>query len=482
MTMIVTEFERDELNTPLNQLNPYLKGVYAPVREEVTALDLKVEGEIPRDLHGLYVRNGPNPLNAPQGMHHWFDGDGMLHGIYFENGKAEYRNRYIRSADHKAEREGALDAGGIMMPANKSRRPTTYKDTANTDVVLHNGSLMALWYVSGQPVRVDARTLETVRTETFSGRLPGNVSAHSKVDPETGEFVFFDYDLYKPVMSAGVITRDNELSWFREIELPGPRLPHDMAITENYMVLMDLPVVFTESGLRNGMWQIHQPKGQATRFGVLRKDGTGDVRWFEADPCYIYHGVNAWEEGDEIVFFACKMIPNGLTPDPAFGPYAPMVGVLALQAVLHEWRFNLKTGAVTERPVDDRVTEFPVINLDKTGRKSRYSYHVSIPNLQTQLFDGLVKYDLSTGQGDYHPFGAGQFGSEPAYAPKINAKDEDDGYVISFVFDAESGASEALILDAKDFSRPPLARVKLPQRVPTGFHGTWAPGDQISAA
>ena len=158
-----------------------------------------------------------------------------------------------------------------------------------------------------------------------------------------------------------------------------------------------------------------------------------------------------------------------------------MVGVLALQAVLHEWRFNLKTGAVSERPVDDRVTEFPVINLDKTGRKSRYSYHVSIPNTQTQLFDGLVKYDLSTGNGEAHPFGPGRYGSEPAYAPRVGAKDEDDGYVISFVFDAQSGASEALILNAKDFSQPPLARVKLPQRVPAGFHAAWAPGDQIRA-
>lgn len=482
MTMIKTDFERDELNTPLNQLNPYLKGIYAPVRKEVTALELEVEGEIPRDLFGAYVRNGPNPLNAPEGMHHWFDGDGMLHGIFFENGKAEYRNRYIRSDDHEAEKGGALDAGGILMPANKQRHPTTYKDTANTDVVFHDGSLMALWYISGQPVRVDARTLETVRTETFSGKLPKNVSAHSKVDPETGEFLFFDYDLYNPLMSAGVVSKDNELSWFRQIELPGPRLPHDMAITENYMVLMDLPVVFTDAGLRNGMWQIHQPKGQPTRFGVLRKDGTGDVRWFEADPCYIYHGVNAWEEGDEIVFYACKMIPNGQAPDAAYGDYAPMVAILALQAVLYEWRFNLKTGQTTERPVDDRVTEFPVVNLDRMGRKSRYSYHVSIPNIQTQVFDGLVKYDLLAGTSAYHPFGEGVFGSEPAYAPKINAAGEDDGYVLTFVFNAETGASEALVIDAQDFDAKPLARIKLPQRVPAGFHGTWAPGDQIGAA
>ena len=130
MTMIQTEFERDEL-TELNRFNPYLKGIYAPVRKEVTALDLEVEGEIPRDLYGAYLRNGPNPLNAPEGMHHWFDGDGMVHGIFFENGKAEYRNRYVRTRDHEAERAGTLDAGGILEPIRRERSAlTTYKDTA----------------------------------------------------------------------------------------------------------------------------------------------------------------------------------------------------------------------------------------------------------------------------------------------------------------------------------------------------------------
>ncbi|WP_375284943.1 carotenoid oxygenase family protein [Marinicauda pacifica] len=481
MTMIETEFERDEL-TSLNRFNPYLKGIYAPVRNEVTALELEVEGEIPTDLYGAYVRNGPNPMHGPEGMHHWFDGDGMLHAIFFENGKAEYRNRYIHSQDHEADRAGTLTAGGILEPARRPEgAPTVYKDTANTDVVLHNGSLMALWYVSGQPVRLDPRTLETIGTETFSGALPKNVSAHSKVDPVTGEFLFFDYDLYNPVMSAGVVSKDNELSWFKEIELPGPRLPHDMAITENYMILMDLPVVFTEAGLRNKMWQIHQPKNLPARFGVVRRDGTGDVKWFETEPCYIYHGINAWEEGDEIVFYACKMVPNGLAPNAEFGPYAPMAAVLALQAVLHRWSFNMKTGEVKVEQLDDRRTEFPVVSLDHMGRKSRYSYNVTIPNTHTQVFDGLVKYDLETGQGTDHRFAEGVYGSEPAFAPRVGAKDEDDGYVITFVTDSATGKSEALILDAKDFDAAPLARVKLPQRVPAGFHGTWAPGDDIAA-
>lgn len=482
MTMIQTEFERDEL-TELNRFNPYLKGIYAPVRKEVTALDLEVEGEIPRDLYGAYLRNGPNPLNAPEGMHHWFDGDGMVHGIFFENGKAEYRNRYVHTRDHEAERAGTLDAGGILEPIRRERSAlTTYKDTANTDILIHNGTAMALWYVSGQPVRMDPRTLETIRTETFAGRLPKNVSAHSKVDAQTGEFLFFDYDLYNPVMSAGVVSADNELKWFREVELPGPRLPHDMMITKNYMILMDLPVVFTEAGLRNGMWQIHQPKNQPARFGVVRRDGTGDVKWFETEPCYIYHGCNAWEEGDKIVFYACKMVDNGLPPNPEFGPYAPMAAVLALQAELHRWTFDMKTGQTTVEHLDDRRTEFPVVNLDLMGHKTKYAYHVTIPNTHTQVFDGLVKYDLESGNGIEHRFADGVYGAEPAFAPRVGATEEDDGYVITFLTDSTTGRSEALILDARDFGGKPLARVKLPQRVPAGFHGTWAPGDQIAAA
>ena len=147
-----------EISNP-NDLNPYLKGFYAPQREEFTAIDLPVIGELPKDLYGAFVRNGPNPASDPVEMHHWFDGDGMVHSIYFENGKAEYRNRYVRSDDNVADLNGGCGAGGVLLPSTRSRGEKVYKDTANTDLVLHNGELMALWYVSGTPVRLNARTL-----------------------------------------------------------------------------------------------------------------------------------------------------------------------------------------------------------------------------------------------------------------------------------------------------------------------------------
>lgn len=471
--------------SPLNALNPYIQGIYEPVAAETTALDLEVVGELPKDLHGCFYRNGPNPAQAPQGLHHWFDGDGMLHAVHFENGKAEYRNRYIRTADFVADLEGGCGAGGVLYPSTRAVPGSTrgdkfYKDTANTDVIVHNGSVMALWYVSGHPVRVDARTLETIGTETFGGKLPRHVSAHSKVDPRTGELVFFDYSLYEPWMTFGTVSAANELTHFERVELPGPRLPHDMGLTENYVILHDLPVLFTEQGLRQSQWRIHFAD-QPARFGIVPRNGRGDeIRWFETYSCYIYHVVNCWEDGDEVVMVACMMTPNGYPQNPAYGPYAPMVNVLALHAVPIEWRMNMRTGAVKKRQLDDRIAEFPVINLDYAARRTKWSYHVAMSKTELQRFCGIYKYDLETGAAQTYLFEPQMFGSEPAFAPRVGAKDEDDGYVITFATDEHTGRSEAQVLDAKAFEDGPVARVLLPVRVPAGFHGTWARGDQMA--
>lgn len=463
-----------------NSRNPYLHGLFGPVERETTVVDCPVQGEIPRDLYGCYVRNGPNPERWPAGLHHWFDGDGMLHAVYFENGRAEYRNRYIVTDDLKADREGRCATGGVLLPATRGHGAKVYKDTANTDVLLHNGRLLALWYISGTPVRVDARTLQTLGNETFGGELPRHVSAHSKTDPVTGEFVFFDYSLYEPWMSFGVVDRHNMLVHHARVDLPGPRLPHDMGLTENYVILHDLPVVMTREGLRKGLWTIEQPRDQPARFGVVPRTGHGDdIRWFEAEPCYIYHVINAWEDGDEVVMQACKMVPNGLVPDRRYGPYAAMVTVLSLRAMPWEWRMNLRTGTVKSRQLDDRISEFPVINLDRLGRRTRYAYTMAIPHADTLRFDGIYKYDVQAGRCDAYRYEPGVFGSEAAFAPRIGATGEDDGYVVVFATRESDGASEVQILDARDIARGPLARVRLPCRVPAGFHATWARGDLI---
>lgn len=461
----------------LNSKNPYLQGMYAPVANESTCLNLSVSGEIPADIHGSYVRNGPNPQRAPEAMHHWFDGDGMMHSVYLENGRAEYRNRYVRSQDFKDDAAGVSRVRGVMEPATLERSPKVYKDTANTDVILHNGQLMGLWYISGHPVRVDPRTLETAGEETFSGKLPRHVSAHSKTDPRTGEFLFFDYALYEPEMSCGIVDANNQLQSFQTIDLPGPRLPHDMAFTENYFVLHDLPVVFTEQALRHHQWSI-EVADQPTRFGVVPRSGAGGakgrVQWFETDPCYIYHVINAWEEGDDIVMLGCKMVPNTYADGSAFGPYKNMVEVLALNAVPCEWRMNLTSGKCQARVLDDAVGEFPAINLTMGGLRNRYAYVQSIARENTLKFDGIYKYDFVSGDKTHYRYEKGVYGSEVAFAPRIGAVDEDDGYILCFCIDEATQASELRIWNAKVIEKGPVARVHLPERVPAGFHATWA--------
>jgi len=344
----------------LNLLNPYLNGLYAPVQKEKTFNTLKVIGEIPRDLNGAYFRNGPNPKHTPSDMHHWFDGDGMIHGIWFEDGIVRYANRYIQTADYKAELKGELGVRGIFKPATSIEgRTTVYKDTANTDLIFHNGRLLALWYISGRPVAVDMQSLETIGVDDFGGMYKANISAHSKVDPKTGELVFFDYALYEAKMWVGTVSPQGSLSKLQEIDLPGPRLPHDMGLTENYAILHDLPVVFTEQAIKNRLWQI-QLADQPTRFGVVPRAG-GKPTWFEFPTCYVYHVINAWEEGDEVVMAACKMVDNGFVPDSkSYGAYAPMVTVLALRAQPFLWRMNMKTGEGREEQIDDALSEFPV--------------------------------------------------------------------------------------------------------------------------
>lgn len=282
-------------------------------------------------------------------------------------------------------------------------------------------------------------------------------------------------------MSTGVVDKNNNLTNFQTVELPGPRLPHDMAITQNYTVLHDLPVIFTDKGLREKQWQIEFNRDLPTRFGVIPRHGqSADIRWFETDPCYIYHVANAWEEGDEIVMHACHMKPGG-KPNPAYGPYAGMVAVLRLHAVMCEWRMNLRTGKVRKRQLDDNFNEFPSINLDHMGRKTDFAYSMSIAPTERNQFDGVYKYDLDDGSFKLHRFEPGVYASESAFAPAVGSKEEDDGYLIFFTHNETTQESEVHILDAREPQREALARVKLPKRVPVGFHATWARGDQIAS-
>ncbi|WP_205948506.1 carotenoid oxygenase family protein [Pueribacillus theae] len=471
------------MSTPKTETNPYLSDIlYSPNDQEITVDELTVlEGEVPSDFNGAYVRNGPNPKYDPIGRHHWFDGDGMLHAVYIKDGKVGYRNRYIQTKGLQHEKEAGKSLWvGLMENPSQNPKFEPLKNTSNTDVVFHNNNLISLWYISGEPYRVDAKTLETIGVEDFGGKLKNNVSAHSKVDENTGEFIFFDYGNTYPYMMYGVVSADGKSLHSVPIELPGPRLPHDMWISENYSILMDLPLFNDPEALKNGRYKLGYFDELPSRFGVIPRYGnSNDIRWFEAKPCYIYHSINAWEEGDELVLIGCR-VENPLPPvKKGASEIERMLQLMRNEFTLYYWRFNLKTGAVKEGVLDDLNTEFPIINLDYLGRKGRYCYNVHLDISYTLNFDGLVKYDTWTGQSQKYMFGPHQYGNEAAFAPRINAKSEDDGYVITYIYDKEKDLSELIIIDAQNFELGPIARVAIPQRVPMGFHATWVNGKNL---
>jgi carotenoid cleavage dioxygenase-like enzyme len=462
--------------------NPFLRGVNAPISREIIADDLEVVGEIPRDLDGAYLRNGPNPVFQPRGRYHWFDGDGMVHAIEFQDGKAAYRNRWVRTDGFVAEQQaghaiwpGLMDRPDPNVPRGAGS-DRWLKDTANTDLIFHNGYAIALWYQCGQPYKLNPRTLETLGMEDYGGRLRRSVSAHAKVDPQTGELLFFDYAMTAPHLTYSVVSGAGELTHHEAIEVPGPRLPHDMAFTERYSLLMDLPLFWDPELLKRGVHKVTFFPELPSRFGILPRYGqNADVKWFEASPCYIYHVVNAWEDGDEVVMDACRVVDAAPQSVKGEGELARMKAFLRLEARLWRWRFNLVTGAVKEEQLDDLKTEWPAINRQRMGRPSRFAYNSFVPH-----YEGVVKYDTQTGKSEKYLYGAGRTANEAPFAPRVGAQDEDDGYVVTFIADAnERSTGEVIILDAKNIAAGPLARVKIPQRVPTGFHAMWVPGDQL---
>lgn len=469
--------------------NPYLHGIYAPTLNEMAVEDLQVTGEIPDDLVGGYFRNGPNPVYQSANRHHPFDGDGMVHAVYFHNGKAAYRNRYVQTS---ALQQEAIDqrstSPGVMGPFDYSVSQFGIKDTSNTDVFCYNGEIMTLWYNAGHPYRLDAHTLDTKGHYELEGRKDLRMSAHSKVDWNTGELLFFDYGDEPPYMTFGLADPNGKLLHEVAIDLPGPRLPHDIGFTTNYAVLHDLPFFHDMEVLRRHKYRVLTfHRDIPTRFGIIPRRGqSADIRWFECEPCYILHVTNCWEEGEWVVMDGCRSLNPMPDAQPGEGELASMLAYMRLEANAYRWRFNLRTGEVREGDIDDLNTEFNKANPIFGGVKSKFSYHQRIPLLHegghTLRFTGLVKYNNDTGQNTQWDYGAGVFGSEAVYAPKVGAdrqSAEDDGYVITLVTDSNDWSSSCLVFDATDIAQGPVATVKMPQRVPFGFHAAWADGKDL---
>ncbi|MGE2690132.1 carotenoid oxygenase family protein [Mycolicibacterium pulveris] len=422
----------------------FLRGNYAPVPDELTEFDLPVAGAIPTELDGWYLRNGPNPRQASA---HWFVGDGMIHGVRIENGRAAwYRNRWVRT-DSFANDFPVYNADGTR---------NLRSSVANTHVVNHAGKTLAL-VESSLPYQI-TNDLETLGAYDFGGKLVDSMTAHPKICPTTGELHFFGYgNIVAPHVTYHRADADGELTVNRPLEGPALTMMHDFAVTANYVVFLDLPIVFNlDIALQAETDMPYRwDDDYGARFGVLRRDDPfGQVRWFDIDPCYIFHVANAYDTGDRIEVAAVRY-PELWRDNGGFD----------VDAVLWSWSVDLSTGAVSERQLDDRAVEFPRIDDRLATLPARYS--VSVGD------NRLVRYDLNTGDAVEHAFGTGTPG-EAVFVPSTSAPaDESSGWYLAYVYDPSRDGSDLVIIDASDFTGPPVARIQMPQRVPFGFHGNW---------
>jgi len=454
--------------------NRYLRGGFAPVHEEVTAFDLPVIGRIPAELNGRYLRNGPNPVWADAARYHWFLGDGMVHGVRLRDGRAEwYRNRFVRQT------------AVTRMLGEPPRRAAVYAGVdvpANTHVIGYSGKTLALVEGGTLPYELSYE-LETIGTHDFAGTLPGGFTAHPKLDPVTGELHAVAYVAGSPYVKYHVITPDGRVGRVEDILVPSGTMMHDFALTAENVVIFDLPVVFSiEAAMTGELFPYAWSDTHQARIGVMPRSGSGqDIRWVDIPPVWIFHSVNAFDDGGKVVLDAVtypRLAANSIGSIEGNG-----------LPTLNRYVLDPAAGSFKQTRLDDRPQEFPRINERMLGVDYRYGYTavtgdvtaalataVDLDALGDDVFTNqVIKHDLAQQSQQVHTFGRGEAVGEPVYTPRPGATAEDDGYLMFFVHDPDRSATDLVIHAAQDIASGPLARIQLPSSVPLGLHGSWIP-------
>jgi len=487
--------------------------------------NLRVEGQVPSSLvGGQFVRNGPNPKHPPRGSYHWFDGDGMLHGTYFQSDdNVCYTNRYVRTVRFLEEKEarGAIfyKLGDIMEPEGMITvliwnmlqrlpfvRTLKGRGTANTALTYHDGRLLAL-VEADLPYEISAPSLSTVGQYNFHGQFNDAFTAHPKVCPITGELIFFRYSFQEKPSCKYFVADQGKLTHELDIELDTPVMMHDFAITEHYSIVMDLPLTFRVERLLSGEPLIQFERDRCARFGIFPRHAASSPVWFVTDPMYIFHTANAWEEedGKRIVLIACRSEAVFLFSNKGMNQHQDDDESLGLRErnargefvaspYLYRFVFDLETEVCSQEPLDVHPGEFPKINPHKLGLPSRYIYlsvfaEDFVDPKSAIGFTSVKKYDLLTGETSSIPFGHAAstitHGGECVFVPRTPTENEeqrlseDDGYLITYTHTNGAATSQLKVWNAKTMDPEPVCVVHLPQRVPFGFHGHYLSASDI---
>ncbi|MGU3497410.1 carotenoid oxygenase family protein [Mycobacterium sp. C31M] len=469
--------------------NPFLAGNYAPVGEEITATELQITGTVPDFLDGRYLRTGPNPMGDPDpASYHWFLGDGMAHGLRLADGTAHwYRNRWVRSAAvSRALGEGWKPGG----------RGAGFDFAGNTNIIGHAGRTLVLTEAGVRPYEL-TEELDTVGGSDFYGTLAYGYTAHPKRDPDTGELHAVSYHPMRGNHIRYTVTgTDGRVRHAVDIRIGEQTMMHDFSLTERHVVIYDLPVVLdfgagigrkamsrfvaTHSapdpviraimrgsersrGGISGMPYRWAPEKPA-RIGVLSRDGAAtDIRWFDVPQCYVFHPLNAYEDGDRLVLDVVAHPTVFASGPKMFEP-----------PTLDRWTVDLATGRVRSERLDDHPQEFPRVDERLVGRRHRFGYSVgSVPTPDGSVPQALLRHDLHTGATRRVIFADDGEPGEFVFVPRDATAAEDDGVVMGFVYHRATDRSDLVLLDGQTLET--TAVVHLPCRVPHGFHGNWVP-------
>jgi carotenoid cleavage dioxygenase len=443
------------------ETNPYLEGPYAPVHAELTVEALPVTGTLPPELTGTYIRIGPNPVTPPDPHHyHWFAGDGMVHGVRLEGGKAVwYRNRYVRSTRVSAALHEA--------PAPGPRYERS--DTVNTNVIGHAGKILAVVEAGGYPVEL-GNLLGTVAHTDLDGTLKlGGFSAHPHKDPDSGELhaICYNGGITQWIRHV-VVGTDGHVR--RDLPIPvsdGPMI-HDCAITGKYVLVFDLPVTFSMPAAKAGVgfpyrWNKHHP----ARVGLLPREGVAeDIIWCDVPPAQVFHPCNGYDLPDG------RVVVDVCAHDRMFDDEHPM-GPESSSLAFERWTCDPVSRTVDRRVLDAEPQEFPRFDERLTGKPYRYAYTVTQAGGGKGSPSGIIRHDLETGERALHDIGPACIPGEFVFVPRSATSAEDDGWLMGLVVDMRRGGTDLVLLDAANVAGPPVATVALPQRVPLGFHGNW---------
>ena len=458
----------------------YLQGNYAPVDEERDFGEdqLTVEGKVPANLSGAFMRDGANVAFQPNYYVYPLDGDGMVHAVYFKDGQVQYKNRWVETSHLKTERkfnrtiygsvgkllevpEEVIEAGG---------EPSPVRNTANTNVIYHADKLFAMWE-GGFPHLLN-NDLSTVGLYDYGGALkPGDaLTAHPKVCPDTGQLISCTQRWDSPNYSVQIFDAGGKHLKMIPVQFERKGIIHDLQITDNYVIIFYAPAFHSLEKAMKGedpfMWEPEL----GTKIIVIPRDGNGKQMVFETDPFFSWHFCNGFEKDGKLVidYIWIRSIPFA---------QAQASGAEKQPRRMHRMTLDLKTKKVVDEEFSDIFCEFSRVDERKMGKEYRYGFAASSNREwgDAHGYNCSGRYDFETGEVELYEFGSEANASEPVYVPNPDSEREEDGWVMSFVHNPGEGAFLS-ILSAGDFERGPVAKIHIPGRVPNGFHANWMQG------